>query len=78
MIINVSKTHEKGEQFEELRKSDSIHSIGYATTEEILAACNRRIIVAEDVGGKAPWECDLTGDVMLVVGAENAGVSRKS
>ncbi len=28
---------------------------------------------------KAPnqWECDLTGDVMLVVGAENAGVSKE-
>ena len=47
------------------------------TTEEILAACNRRIVVAEDVGGKAPWESDLTGDVMLVVGAENAGVSKE-
>ena len=49
----------------------------YATTAEILAACNRRIVVAEDVGGKAPWESDLTGDVMLVVGAENAGVSKE-
>ena len=49
----------------------------YATTEEILAACNRRIVVAEDVGGKAPWDTDLTGDVLLVVGAENSGVSKE-
>ena len=49
----------------------------YASTEEILAACNRRIVVAEDVGDKAPWNADLTGNVMLVVGAENAGVSKE-
>ena len=40
-----------------------------------MAACNRRIVVAEDVGKKAPWDADLTGDVLLVVGAENEGVS---
>ena len=49
----------------------------YATTEEILAACNRRIVVAEDVGEIAPWDTDLTGDIMLVVGGENAGVSKE-
>ncbi len=29
------------------------------------------------MGGKAPWDTDLTGDVLLVVGAENAGVSKE-
>ena len=49
----------------------------YATTEEILRKCNRRIVVAEDVGNKSPWETDLTGNLLIVVGAENAGVSRE-
>ncbi|MGB1500035.1 MAG: TrmH family RNA methyltransferase, partial [Poseidonia sp.] len=34
-----------------------------------------RIIAAEDVGTKGPWDEDMTGDVILVVGAERDGVS---
>ena len=78
VIINVSKTHEERRTIRRASmRATRFIPVVYATTEEILAACNRRIVVAEDVGGKAPWECDLTGDVMLVVGAENAGVSKK-
>ena len=78
VIINVSKTHEERRTIRRASmRATRFIPVVYATTEEILAACNRRIVVAEDVGGKAPWECDLTGDVMLVVGAENAGVSRE-
>ena len=33
-------------------------------------------IVAEDVGEQGPWDEDLTGDVILVVGAEREGVSQ--
>ena len=78
VIINVSKTHEERRTIRRASmRATRFIPVVYATTEEILAACNRRIVVAEDVGGKAPWECDLTGDVMLVVGAENAGVSKE-
>ena len=78
VIINVSKTHEERRTIRRASmRATRFIPVVYATTEEILAACNRRIVVAEDVGGKAPWECDLTGDVLLVVGAENAGVSRE-
>jgi tRNA G18 (ribose-2'-O)-methylase SpoU len=35
-----------------------------------------RIISAEDIGEKAPWDEDLTGNVLLVVGAEREGVSK--
>jgi tRNA G18 (ribose-2'-O)-methylase SpoU len=78
VIINVSKTHEERRTIRRASmRATRFIPVVYATTEEILAACNRRIVVAEDVGGKAPWECDLTGDVMLVVGAENAGVSNE-
>ena len=30
----------------------------------------------EDVGTHGPWEEDLTGDVVLVVGAEKEGISQ--
>ena len=78
VIINVNKTHEERRTIRRASmRATRFIPVVYATTDEILAACNRRIVVAEDVGGKAPWECDLTGDVMLVVGAENAGVSKE-
>ena len=78
VIINVKKTHEERRTIRRagMRATRFIPVI-YATTEEVLAACNRRIVVAEDVGDKAPWNADLTGNVMLVVGAENAGVSKE-
>lgn len=78
VIINVSKTHEERRTIRRASmRATRFIPVVYATTEEILAACNRRIIVAEDVGGKTPWDTDLTGDVLLVVGAENAGVSKE-
>ncbi len=46
--------------------SESIHaakSAGY------------RILALEDIGDKAPWDVDLTGPVMLIVGGERAGIS---
>ena len=78
VIVNVSKTHEERRTIRRASmRATRFIPVVYATTEEILAACNRRIVVAEDVGGKAPWETDLTGDVLLVVGAENSGVSKE-
>ena len=32
---------------------------------------------AEDVGTVEPWNADLTGDVLFVVGAEREGVSQE-
>lgn len=78
VIVNVSKTHEERRTIRRASmRATRFIPVVYATTEEILAACNRRIVVAEDVGGKAPWDSDLTGDILLVVGAENAGVSKE-
>ena len=34
-----------------------------------------RIIAVEDVGEKTPWEVDLTGNVILIVGGEREGIS---
>ena len=36
------------------------------------------IVAAEDVGDRGPWDVDLTGNVLLVVGAERAGVSQET
>ncbi len=46
--------------------TDSIHaakSAGY------------RILALEDIGDRAPWEVDMTGPVVLIVGGERAGIS---
>jgi 23S rRNA (guanosine2251-2'-O)-methyltransferase len=34
-----------------------------------------RIISVEDVGDSAPWDIDMTGDIVLVVGGERNGIS---
>ena len=34
-----------------------------------------RLIAVEDVGEKTPWEVDLTGNVILIVGGEREGIS---
>jgi 23S rRNA (guanosine2251-2'-O)-methyltransferase len=36
-----------------------------------------RIISVEDVGDSAPWDIDMTGNIVLVVGGERNGISEK-
>tara|TARA_B100001996_G_C18664263_1_gene594293 strand:+ start:561 stop:1259 length:699 start_codon:yes stop_codon:yes gene_type:complete len=36
-----------------------------------------KISSIEDIGEIEPWDADLTGDVMLVIGGENAGISKE-
>ena len=76
VIVNTNKTHEEKRTIRRTgMRANRFIPVVYASTQDVLAACNRRIVVAEDVGKKAPWDADLTGDVLLVVGAENEGVS---
>ena len=35
-----------------------------------------RIISVEDTGTKSPWETDLTGNIVLIVGGEKKGISK--
>ena len=78
VLINIEKTHAERRTIRRAgMRADRFIPVVYATTEEILQANNRIIIAAEDVGEKAPWDVDLTGDVLLVVGAENEGVSKE-
>ncbi|MED5231012.1 MAG: RNA methyltransferase [Candidatus Thermoplasmatota archaeon] len=36
-----------------------------------------RIIAVEDIGESTPWEVDLTGDIVLIVGGEREGISEE-
>jgi tRNA G18 (ribose-2'-O)-methylase SpoU len=44
---------------------------------EVLESWNGRVIAIEDVGTDEPWDADLTGDVILIIGGENAGISEE-
>ena len=81
VISNVAKTHEERRTIRRSSmRADRFIPVVYSTTDEILKAAkthNIRIVAVEDVGTHEPWEEDLTGDVMLVVGAEKEGISEQ-
>ena len=80
VVLNVSKTHEERRTIRRASmRADRFIPVVYSTSEEILAAAKSnqvKIIVAEDTGKVGPWDVDMTGDVLLVVGAEKLGVSQ--
>ncbi|MEJ6716276.1 MAG: TrmH family RNA methyltransferase [Euryarchaeota archaeon] len=79
VVLNVMKTHEERRTIRRSSmRADRFLPVVYSTTEEILAAAKKngvRVIAVEDVGTHGPWDEDLTGDVLLVVGAEKEGIS---
>ncbi len=79
VLLNVSKTHEERRTIRRASmRADRFIPVIYTTTEAILASAKEHaihLVVAEDVGEKGPWDADLTGNVLLVVGAERNGVS---
>jgi tRNA G18 (ribose-2'-O)-methylase SpoU len=81
VILNVEKTHEERRTIRRSSmRADRFIPVVYSTTDEILKAAkthNIRIVAVEDVGTHEPWDEDLTGDVMLVVGAEKEGISEQ-
>jgi len=81
VVLNVSKTHEERRTIRRSSmRADRFIPVVYSTTDEILKAAKThgvRIIAVEDVGTHGPWDEDLTGDVMLVVGAEKEGISEQ-
>ena len=61
-------------------RADRFIPVVYSTTDEILEAVGKakiRLVAVEDTGTHEPWEEDLSGDVMLVVGAEKEGISEQ-
>ena len=81
VVLNVVKTHEERRTIRRSSmRADRSIPVVYTTTDAILAASKQhgtRIIAVEDVGTHGPWEEDLTGDVVLVVGAEKEGISQQ-
>ena len=81
VLLNVTKTHEERRTIRRSSmRADRFIPVVYTTTEKILEAVkthNVRLIAVEDVGTHGPWDEDLTGDVMLVVGAEKEGISEQ-
>jgi tRNA G18 (ribose-2'-O)-methylase SpoU len=58
--------------------ADKLLPVLYATARDAIAAAraaDRRIVAIEDSGAHAPWEVELGGHVLLVIGAERSGIS---
>ena len=61
-----------------VRSHRFIPTIWTSSCEAVEAAkvAGFRIIAVEDVGTVEPWDCDLTGNVLCVVGSERNGISQ--
>ena len=82
VVLNVAKTHEERRTIRRASmRADRFIPVIYSTTEEIITKAKQydlTIIAAEDVGDRGPWEVDMTGNNLLVVGAEREGVSQET
>ena len=52
-----------------------VHWVDGKTLVEMAKEAGFRVISIEDIGNLGPWEEDLTGNVLLVVGGERDGIS---
>jgi tRNA G18 (ribose-2'-O)-methylase SpoU len=79
VLLNVAKTHEERRTIRRASmRADRFIPVIYTSTPAVLEAAASNdfcIIAAEDVGINGPWDEDMTGNVLLVVGAERNGVS---
>jgi len=58
-------------------RADRFMPIGWQRAARVIEAARRvgkRVIGVEDVGTSSPWEQDLTGSVLLIVGGEADGI----
>jgi len=58
-------------------RADWFFPVIWEPTDDVLSearAAGRRVVAMEDAGGVAPWDADLGGPVLLVVGAEGDGL----
>ena len=82
VVLNVAKTHEERRTIRRASmRADRFIPVIYSNTKEIIQCAkkhNLTIISAEDVGDRAPWDVDMSGDILLVVGAEREGVSKET
>ena len=81
VVLNISRTHQARRTIRRSSmRADRFIPVVYSDTTSIIKEAkknNFRIIAAEDVGTVEPWNADLTGDVLFVVGAEREGVSQE-
>jgi tRNA G18 (ribose-2'-O)-methylase SpoU len=58
-------------------RADRFMPVFWRAASEIVSGAReagRQILAIEDVGSAAPWEVDLTGPALFVVGGEHAGI----
>ena len=80
VVLNISRTHQDRTIRRSSMRADRFIPVVYSDTTSIIDEAkknNFRIIVAEDIGTVEPWNADLTGNVLFVVGAEREGVSQE-
>ena len=81
VVLNISRTHQDRRTIRRSSmRADRFIPVVYSDTTSIINEAkknNFRIIAAEDVGTVEPWDADLTGNVLFVVGAERDGVSKE-
>lgn len=81
VVLNISRTHQDRRTIRRSSmRADRFIPVVYSDTTSIINVAKKnkfRIIAAEDVGTVEPWNTDLTGDVLFVVGAEREGVSQE-
>ena len=81
VVLNISRTHQDRRTIRRSSmRADRFIPVVYSDTTSIINVAkgnNFRIIAAEDVGTIEPWNADLTGNVLFVVGAEREGVSEE-
>lgn len=81
VVLNISRTHQDRRTIRRSSmRADRFIPVVYSDTSSIINEAkknNFRIIAAEDVGTVEPWNADLTGNVLFVVGAEREGVSQE-
>lgn len=81
VVLNISRTHQDRRTIRRSSmRADRFIPVVYSDTTSIINEARKngfRIIAAEDVGTVEPWNADLTGNVLFVVGAEREGVSQE-
>jgi len=80
VFVDAGFAHEgKREALRASIRADRFFPVHWATalgTVALAKQAGRRVLAVEDVGTAAPWETDLTGRLLLVVGGERGGIPR--
>jgi tRNA G18 (ribose-2'-O)-methylase SpoU len=79
LIVDARFNHEQRARIDHVSMGASrLLPVVYASTEDTLALCARRdlrCIAIEDVGELAPWQVDLRGPLVCLIGNEQTGIA---